>query len=917
MSTQCSAGGRWRPLEKGGRVLDSRFALPVGTVLDGSYRIVRVVGTGGFGITYEAEDIALSTKVALKEYYPDEFGDRDARLSVRPKSERHKQTFEWGRQSFLKEARTLARFEHPSIVRVARVFEAHSTAYMVMGFERGQSFESWLKGLGRPPTQAELDAIVAPLLAALQVMHSANFLHRDIAPDNIIVRADGSPVLLDFGAARRSVAEMSRAMTGIVKAGYSPHEQYASDARLQGPWSDLYALGGTLYRAVTGFPPEEATLRVDEDRMAPATLAAKGTYRPGFLEGIDACLKVRHSDRPRSVAQLRPMLLGSGSAPTSRAKRSVGVKAPSKTPSVSPASVRVAQPAPARPARRWGVLAASVLVIAGGAFGGYGFTRWQEAQRERTTVAERARAAAERRAEFDAEQRRAAEEQVAQRQADAEKRRQEDARTAAEAEARRKADADAEARRRADVEAEEKRKEDERRRIASREEPPKPATPPAGSSEPVQPRGQVVKLPIKLGSSPGDASKGWLGMSMEAIELPLARALGRTSADGVLVLSAMPGSPAAAGGLRFGDAIVGLNGRRVSTVNEFIQRSSSMAPGSQAMLEVWRVGNDSGDFLETLLRRADAGDADIMFRLGRMYSSGLGVTRDEAEAVRWFRKAADLGNASAKAALASALLDGRGVAMDRNEGVRLLRAAAADNQPQSMNRLAHLLVEGKDVEKDAAEASALLTRAAEAGHVASMVDLAAMYANGLGIKADPARAATWFNKAADLGNAAGMAGLANLYLEGKGVGSDVAKAVGLYKRAADLGNAGALSQLALLHIQGKGVEKSDTTAVAYYRKAATLGNPVAMNNLAWMLQGGIGVPRKDPQEAANLMMQALDRRYEFSITQMTQKSSAWSKEFRQALQTRLRDAGFFTGRTDGEFGQSTIAAINAYMNRPR
>jgi TPR repeat protein/tRNA A-37 threonylcarbamoyl transferase component Bud32 len=916
MSTQCSAGERWRPLEKGGRVLDSRFALPAGTVLDGSYRIVRVVGTGGFGITYEAEDIALSTKVALKEYYPDEFGDRDARLSVRPKSERHKQTFEWGRQSFLKEARTLARFEHPSIVRVARVFEAHSTAYMVMGFERGQSFESWLKGLGRPPTQAELDAIVAPLLAALQVMHAANFLHRDIAPDNIIVRADGSPVLLDFGAARRSVAEMSRAMTGIVKAGYSPHEQYASDARLQGPWSDLYALGGTLYRAVTGFPPEEATLRVDEDRMAPATLAAKGSYRPGFLEGIDACLKVRHSDRPRSVAQLRPMLLGSGTAKPGRAERSV--KAPTRAPSVPAPSVRVPQPAPAGPARRWGVVAAAALVIAGGAFGGYGFTRWQEAQRERTSLAERAKQAAERRAEFDAEQRRAAEQQAARRQADAEKGRQDDARIAAEAEARRKADAEAEARRRADAEAEERRKEDERRRIASRQDPPPGTTTPApGSSEPAPPRGQVVKLPIKLGSSPGDASKGWLGMSMEGLELPLARALGRTSADGVLVLSTMPGSPAAAGGLRFGDVIVGLNGRPVSTVNEFIQRSSSMAPGSQAMVEVWRVGSDAGDFLETLLKRADAGDAAIMFRLGRMYSSALGVARDDAEAARWFRKAADAGNANAKAALASALLDGRGVAADRTEAVRLLRAAAADNHPESMNRLAHLLVEGKGVEKDAAEASALLTRAAEAGHVPSMVDLAAMYANGIGIKADPAKAATWFNKAADLGNAAGMAGLANLYLEGKGVATDVARAVGLYKRAADLGNAGALSQLALLHIQGKGVEKSETAAVAYYRKAAALGNPVAMNNLAWMLQGGLGVPRKDPQEAASLIMQALDRRYEFSVQQMTQKSSAWSKEFRQALQTRLRDAGFFTGRVDGEFGASTITAINAYMNRPR
>ena len=139
---------------------------------------------------------------------------------------------------------------------------------MVMRFEQGQSFEGWLTRLGRPPTQGELDFIVAPLLDALQMMHAENFLHRDIAPDNIIIRPDGTPVLLDFGAARRAVAEMSRALTGIVKAGYSPLEQYSSDGRLQGPWSDIYALGGTLYRAVTGRPPDESTLRFDEDRMA-------------------------------------------------------------------------------------------------------------------------------------------------------------------------------------------------------------------------------------------------------------------------------------------------------------------------------------------------------------------------------------------------------------------------------------------------------------------------------------------------------------------------------------------------------------------------------------------------------------------------------------------------------------------------
>ena len=118
--------------------MDSRLGLPINTVLDGSYRIERVVGSGGFGITYEAEDVNLGTAVAIKEYYPFDFGDRDATMSVKPKSDRHQQTFNWGRSNFLQEARTLARFEHPSIVRVTRVFEANSTAYMVMRLEQGQ-----------------------------------------------------------------------------------------------------------------------------------------------------------------------------------------------------------------------------------------------------------------------------------------------------------------------------------------------------------------------------------------------------------------------------------------------------------------------------------------------------------------------------------------------------------------------------------------------------------------------------------------------------------------------------------------------------------------------------------------------------------------------------------------------------------
>src|SRR6476620_2311696 len=128
--------------------MDARLVLPKDTVLDGSYRIERMIGSGGFGITYEAEDIHLGTKVAVKEYYPEEFGQRNASLSVRPTSEKQKVTFEWGRTSFLQEARTLARFRHPSVVQVTRMFEANSTAYMVMVFEVGQTFETWLKHLG-------------------------------------------------------------------------------------------------------------------------------------------------------------------------------------------------------------------------------------------------------------------------------------------------------------------------------------------------------------------------------------------------------------------------------------------------------------------------------------------------------------------------------------------------------------------------------------------------------------------------------------------------------------------------------------------------------------------------------------------------------------------------------------------------
>lgn len=295
--------------------MSERSVLPSGLVLDHNYEIRRVIGAGGFGIIYEAFDQGLGRAVAVKEYYPAEIGARDGKMSVRPRLEKDGELFNKLKSSFVREARTLSRFEHPAIARVFRVFEGHGTAYMVMSFEAGVTLKEWLAGLGRIPTQDELDRIAGPILSALELMHGEGFVHRDIAPDNIILRDDGTPVLLDFGATRRVMAELTSAVTGLVKRGYSPMEQYAVDTESQGPWSDIYSLGATLYRCVAGVEPQEATLRVlREQRVPAASLPVATNFRPAFLAGIDLAMSLRPEERPQSVAEFKRLLYAGGPA---------------------------------------------------------------------------------------------------------------------------------------------------------------------------------------------------------------------------------------------------------------------------------------------------------------------------------------------------------------------------------------------------------------------------------------------------------------------------------------------------------------------------------------------------------------------------------------------------------------------------
>jgi serine/threonine protein kinase len=280
-------------------------ALAVGTMLH-EYCLERVLGSGGFGITYLGKDTHLDKYVAIKEYLPAQLAVRALDGSVIPVATEQKYDYAWGLERFVAEARTLARFSHPHIVRVNRYIELNGTAYMVMDYEAGVSLSKWLAD-NPGVDEATLKRVAEPILEGLSAVHAEGFLHRDIKPANIYVRADGSPVLIDFGAARQAIGQRSMSLTSIVSPGYAPIEQYASDGN-QGPWTDIYSLSAVFFRAVTGANPPDAISRLRLDRV-PARLSAVATrYSKAFIGAIELGMALNERSRPQSVAEWREVL---------------------------------------------------------------------------------------------------------------------------------------------------------------------------------------------------------------------------------------------------------------------------------------------------------------------------------------------------------------------------------------------------------------------------------------------------------------------------------------------------------------------------------------------------------------------------------------------------------------------------------
>ncbi len=284
------------------------------------YEIESILGHGGFGITYLALDTNLNHKVAIKEFLPVEFATRSATGEVQPISDQHEEMFEWGKQRFLDEARTLFPFKHPNIVRVLSLFEENHTGYIVMEYVEGVDLADLIRA-GEPFSEGELLEIIFPIIEGLALVHEQGYIHRDIKPRNIVIRQDGSPVLIDFGSARQALGEQTRTLTTLVTPGYSPLEQYHGAAGHQGPWTDIYALGATLYASATGKAPADAmqrnAARTDKkpDPYRALVDIVGDKYSRGFLAAIDHAMAFAPGDRPQSLQDWKAILSGEAAIP--------------------------------------------------------------------------------------------------------------------------------------------------------------------------------------------------------------------------------------------------------------------------------------------------------------------------------------------------------------------------------------------------------------------------------------------------------------------------------------------------------------------------------------------------------------------------------------------------------------------------
>jgi hypothetical protein len=279
--------------------------LPPGYQLD-RYRIERQLSLGGFSIVYLAYD-EDGTPVAIKEYLPNSLALRLEGCVVPTIADEHQAAFRHGMKCFFEEGRALAHLNHPNVVRVLNFFRGNETVYMVMQYERGRTLQEHIQKHKGELSERFVRGVFTRLLNGLREVHANKLLHLDIKPSNIYLRTDGTPVLLDFGAARQTLERDTTGLKPMYTPGFAAPEQYEKREDL-GPWSDIYSVGASMYACLAGGPPQSADQRMQRDQMQSAGKRWSGKYSKQLLATIDWCMRLDHMERPQSVFALQKAL---------------------------------------------------------------------------------------------------------------------------------------------------------------------------------------------------------------------------------------------------------------------------------------------------------------------------------------------------------------------------------------------------------------------------------------------------------------------------------------------------------------------------------------------------------------------------------------------------------------------------------
>ena len=290
--------------------MEHRNSLQAGYVLR-EFTINRILGQGGTGITYLAHDNKLKRNVAIKEYLPMEMAVRNSTNSwIEPVSGEYGESFSSGLGRFMREAETLAQLWHPNIVRAHGVFSENNTAYIVMDYCAGVTLDIMLRNRNKL-NQSEFLNIMLPIMDGLEYMHDNGYIHRDIKPANLFIQDNGEPLILDFGSTRESLIGQTGLMTRMVSPGYAPFEQYTGKKFNQGPWTDIYGLGATMYKSISGRAPADAMdrgnalLLTDKDIYVSLLDINPPGYSGNILRAIDQSLAFKPSNRPSYIADWR------------------------------------------------------------------------------------------------------------------------------------------------------------------------------------------------------------------------------------------------------------------------------------------------------------------------------------------------------------------------------------------------------------------------------------------------------------------------------------------------------------------------------------------------------------------------------------------------------------------------------------